>query len=185
MTTLEGIAPTIRLYSGKDFNFQEPTPDMVTIGDIAHALSLVCRFAGQCSEFYSVAQHSMIVSQLTPGGAPQRLWGLLHDASEAYLGDVSRPLKRRMEDYQRIEERVQHAIALRFGLVWPMPSDVKIADNQALALEGQRFMGGTRGQWGISARWPNPKGKSMVQTAMDPVTAERAFLKTFHELGGR
>lgn len=185
MTAVEPVDPIIRLQSGRDFNFMEPRAEDIYILDIAHALSQVCRFAAQTSEFYSVAQHSVIVSVIVSGGAGMSKWGLLHDASEAYIHDISRPLKRWLPDYHAIEERIMRAVADRFDLAWPMPKEIKLADNMALALEAQRFMRGRIGEWGISSRWPTPTAKSLVHAAFEPETARRQFLDTFRGLGGK
>src|ERR1019366_6268112 len=80
----------IRTYTGILFDFEEPEASPIRIEDIAHALSLLCRFAGHCKEFYSVAEHSVRVSYACP--EEHALWGLMHDASEAYCVDVPRPL---------------------------------------------------------------------------------------------
>lgn len=105
----------------------------IDLDDIVHALSNITRFTGHCRVPYSVAQHSVIVSRSCPD--PHKAWGLMHDASEAYLGDVSRPLKSMLPDYQEIEERVMKVIARRFNLPWPMPKEVKVADMAALVSE--------------------------------------------------
>lgn len=183
MTNVEPVDPIIRLHSGRDFNFMEPRAADIDIKDVAHALSQVCRFAAQTTEFYSVAQHSVIVSVLISGGPGMRRWGLLHDASEAYIHDISRPLKRWLPDYHAIEERIMRAVADRFDLAWPMPTEVKTADNLALALEAKRFMRGRVGEWGISSRWPSQTSRSLVHAALAPAAAEAQFLETFVSLG--
>src|SRR5690242_11754504 len=82
----------MQTYTGRRFWPLDPRVDDIDIGDIAHHLSLVCRFAGACREFYSVAQHCVGVSYVCD--PKDALWGLLHDAAEAYVGDMVRPLKR-------------------------------------------------------------------------------------------
>ena len=80
----------IQTYTKKKFDLLDPKPEMVCIEDVAHHLSNVCRFSGACSEFYSVAQHSVLVSEVcSPDSA---VWGLLHDAGEAYYGDIVTPI---------------------------------------------------------------------------------------------
>ena len=114
--------------------------------DIAHALSILTRFTGHSKCPYSVAQHSVMVSRLTP--SEHALWGLMHDASEAYLGDVSTPLKNVLPGYRELEEHVQRTIARVFGLAWPMPSSVKDADLRALMAE-KRDLIPCAHDWGI------------------------------------
>ncbi len=93
-----------RLHSGHDIDPLNVKPADITIEDIAHGLSMTCRFAGQCRLYYSVAQHSVLVSTLVPES--MALWGLLHDASEAYLGDIYGPLKQYLPNYLAIENHL-------------------------------------------------------------------------------
>lgn len=123
----------MQTFTGKVVDLANFTEDDVRLPDISHALSLINRFTGHSKVPYSVAQHSVMVSRLVD--PKHALWGLLHDASEAYLGDVATPLKNLLPQYRELEERVQRAIAMRFGLAWPMPSEVKDADVRALLAE--------------------------------------------------
>jgi hypothetical protein len=126
--------------SGKKFFPMEPNPADICIEDIAHALSHLCRFTGHTREFYSVAEHSVRVSRAAlPADA---LWGLLHDASEAYLCDVASPVKRHhsFAPYRAIERRVQNSICRRFGLPLEMPDSVHSADNVLLWTEKRDLM---------------------------------------------
>jgi hypothetical protein len=122
----------------------DPRPEEIDIEDIAHALSNLCRFGGHVSEFYSVAQHSLIVSRLIEEklGLPFAIYGLLHDASEAYLIDVPRPIKHSldMQPYRDAENRMEKAICAKFGLQYPMPDEIKWADRVALRNEQQSLM---------------------------------------------
>jgi 5'-deoxynucleotidase YfbR-like HD superfamily hydrolase len=113
-----------------------PTEEMIEIGDIAKALSLICRFGGQIPRFYSVAQHSILVQALCP---PElKLEGLLHDASEAFLGDVIKPLKTLLgENYKGIEFNFETLIFQKFGLDVSRLQEVKQYDLQAYDLEDQ------------------------------------------------
>ncbi len=127
--------------SGRKFVIADPDPDAIVIEDIAHALSLICRFGGHCREFYCVAQHSVLVCNYVRDvlhGSPNDVrWALLHDASEAYVGDVVWPLKRapEMSEYKQIEKRIQALIARKFDLVGDEPSCVKHADLVIMATE--------------------------------------------------
>jgi 5'-deoxynucleotidase YfbR-like HD superfamily hydrolase len=124
--------------TGRTFDLERPDNGPFDIQAIAHALSHICRFSGHVREFYSVAQHSVLVSQLLPPHLAMQ--GLLHDAAEAYLGDLVSPLKRMLSNYRRLEERVEEAIFRHFGLVYPPPSDVKAADMVLLATEQRDLM---------------------------------------------
>lgn len=126
--------------TGKLISLKNPKPEAICISDIAAALSKICRFGGHSSHFYSVAQHSVLVAALAPEWA--RKEALLHDAAEAYLGDVIKPLKVILGDvYAAMEERFEAAIAEKFGLKTdPEIKDlVKHFDLMALELEHEAF----------------------------------------------
>jgi hypothetical protein len=110
------VVPLMCTYSGKRFNPIDPNVDDISIVDIAHSLSNVCRYGGQCKEFYSVAQHSVICSWEAEYPLKKKL--LLHDASEGYIGDIIAPLKvtPQYESYREIEDGLMVAIYKRFGL---------------------------------------------------------------------
>jgi uncharacterized protein len=131
--------PTIGLKSGHYFNLLEPETSIILLEDIVSGLSKCCRFVGQCDWFYSVAQHCVMMSYIVPHEA--RLVALFHDASEAYTGDVSKPLKNALGDiFKRIELRIEAAIFDRFGLPYPMPASIKQADRILLATEQRDLM---------------------------------------------
>lgn len=137
---------TMQTYTGKLIDLSNFNEADVRLADISHALSIINRFTGHSKVPYSVAQHSVMVSRLTlPENA---LWGLLHDASEAYLGDVATPLKTLLPGYRELEEHVQRTIGRVFGLKWPMPPDVKEADLRALMAE-KRDLIPCDHDWGI------------------------------------
>jgi uncharacterized protein len=120
--------------SGKTINLLDPDPASIWIEDIAASLSKTCRFGGQTNAFYSVAQHCCMVSDL----APERLKlpALLHDASEAYLGDVIKPLKVIIADsYCPIEDRFMEAICMVFNIDTALMAEIKPYDQQALLIE--------------------------------------------------
>ena len=132
------MTPHIQLSNGAFFNFLEPDASLVTTEVLAKALSKLCRFTGHTSKFYSVAQHSVLVSRLvTPDLAR---WGLYHDAAEAFLGDVASPLKQLLPDYKAIERRVERALWESLGLYGPLPREVKLADMSALLAERDALM---------------------------------------------
>lgn len=112
--------------SGRFFDYLNPTGYVFEIYEIAHALSHICRYGGHSNSFYSVAEHSVHVSRLVP---PElALCGLLHDASEAFVGDMPSPLKALCKEYRLIEDAVQKALAEQFGLQYPFPAAVHRAD---------------------------------------------------------
>ena len=163
-------------YTGKLFFPGDPRVEEICIEDIAHALSMVCRFAGHCREFYSVAQHSVLVSLTVPPSLA--LDGLLHDASEAYIHDITRPMKRLpgMAYYRELEHRTEMLIAERFGLTMPQPPEIKDADNRVLMTERRDLLTIHR-DWTWRAE-PLPERIA----AWSPEMAEVAFLTRFEAL---
>jgi hypothetical protein len=138
---------TILTQSGIEFDVCNPDPDLIEIEDIAHALSHLCRFTGHTKHFYSVAQHSYLCTTLVP--AERQLETLLHDAAEAYIGDVSSPLKAQLPGYQMIESKLEQAIRQRFGLPPEKSPWVKQADLQMLAVEKAQLMPQYTEPWDI------------------------------------
>jgi len=139
------IGGWIQTASGKQFWPYASHPDDFDIEDIASALSKQCRFSGHCREFYSVAQHSVLVSENVP---PQHaLWGLLHDASEAYLSDIPTPIKNYLNEYQKAELEVMRNICKAFGLDTQMPQSVKDVDMAMLATEKRDLMAPEPAPW--------------------------------------
>lgn len=132
---------------GKHFDYADPQPDMIDILDIAQGLSRESRYAGQTRAFYSVAQHSVACSFLVPRDFA--LEALLHDASEAYMKDIPRPLKELLPDYHAIEKRVDAAIRDAFGLPAEMSAPVKKADLIMLATERRDLMPADATPWPI------------------------------------
>jgi len=130
----------ILTYTGRWFDVFDPRPEDVDILDIAHALSLTNRYGGHTDLPYSVAQHSVLASQEVP--EEDAMWALLHDAGEAYLGDVPKPIKVNLPAFEEAEDRVLRVIAEKFGLEWPMPRSVKEADLRLLLTEARDLMPG-------------------------------------------
>ena len=133
-------------FTGKKVFPLDPDPEQICLDDIAHALSNICRFTGHCSEFYSVAQHSILVSVYS--SAENAMWGLLHDAAEAYLCDVTSPVKRSglMSGYRAAEEKMMKCIAVKFGLSWPVPEETIKLDGILLMTEA-RDLGLLNNEW--------------------------------------
>ncbi len=122
---------SITTFTGIRMNPLDASPRDIDAYDIAHALARQCRYNGHVQGFLSVARHSLWVSdELLGYGRRWELWGLLHDASEAYLGDMVKPVKYQpeMQVFRDAELRLEEVIAERFDLPWPMPAEVKEAD---------------------------------------------------------
>lgn len=132
--------------TGRRIPLLHPDPADIDIRDIAHALSNQCRYAGHTQFFYSVAEHSWHCSHLF-AAAGDALWGLLHDAAEAYLGDVTSPLKRLLPEYQEIEELWMEVIAHALRLPGPPPATLKDVDTAVLLAEAGVLMAGDLGVW--------------------------------------
>lgn len=167
--------------TGRKFWPMDPRADEVFIEDIAHSLSLQCRYAGHCLRFYSVAEHSVLIARhLAAKHAPEvALWGLLHDGSEAYLVDVPRPVKPYLKGYKMAEARVMAAVTLRFELRLDMPPEVHEADERIIAdelvnLVPMDWHGRYAGQeLGVRLRYWSPE------------QAREEFMATFAALAGR
>jgi hypothetical protein len=170
------VGPTILLFSGVYFDFEAPETSAFTIEDIAHGLAMTCRFAGQCIRHYSVAQHSVHVSQIVP--AKDAYAGLMHDAPEAFVHDISKPLKVMLPDYRPIEKRVEGAIFSRFGVPNPLPPSIKEADIRMLVTEQHQLMR-NRDDW-LYARGRQPL--DCVIPTWSPEQAKAEFLARFAEL---
>lgn len=168
----------INTFTGARVDPRSMQPDQVSIADIAHALSLQCRFGGHCSKFYSVAEHCLLVSSLcTPENA---LWGLLHDAGEAYLLDLPAPLKDAGHPlglyYTIAEASVLETIAEHFALSLPVPDQVRAADRAALSTEWRDLMPTSPPPAGL----PSPISRSICP--MTPAAAEALFLERYAQL---
>jgi hypothetical protein len=170
----------IQTFTGRKFWPLDARPEEIDIYDIAHALALQCRYVGHVTVFYSVAQHSDLASELVTADR-DRLWALLHDASEAYLSDVSRPVKHSsgFGFYREAEKRVQAAICHRFGLTVEEPPSIKEVDTRQVSTERRDLMVGKHA-WGTD-RFA-AFDRRIVAWAWE--VAEERFLSRFFELGG-
>lgn len=178
--------PYLQTVSGRWVNPFDPDPDQLDAGDIGRALANQCRFGGHSRVFYSVAQHSVIVSELVEraGGDTEDVFAaLMHDASEAYLGDMPHPLKHRSPlgaAFMEAEDRLEQSLRDRFKLKADVP-EIKRADRRLLATERRAFSDEI---W----HWPELEGVeplALELTAWAPDDAARAFAERFHELSGR
>ncbi|MFZ4538959.1 hypothetical protein [Propionivibrio sp.] len=172
--TLSTHSLYVSTFTGKQFYPLAPTPDQIDIEDIAHGLAYQCRFNGQTRHFYSVAQHSLIVADLVP--PPLRLAALLHDAAEAYMGDMVKPLKQLFPLFSEIEGKVMSAIGLRYAIGSFDDPAIKRADLIALAMEKRDLMPNS------SEPWESLRGivaSPMRIAPMSPQEAKAAFLSAF------
>lgn len=165
----------IQLYSGKPFHFLEPREEEVDIDDVAHTLSLLCRFGGHCKKFYSVAEHSVRCSwEVSDEFA---LEALLHDATEAYLVDMPRPIKYAMPQYKEFEDKIDIVVRKKFGLPEKMSKEVHLIDNVLLATERRDLMKESEKPW----NWlPDPLDYEI--TPWTPGIAQSEFINRYHEL---
>jgi hypothetical protein len=137
-TTEPRFGDWMQTATGKQFWPLDPRAEEIDIEDIAHALGNLCRYGGHSRTFYSVAEHCVLMSRAV---APENAaWALLHDASEAYLVDVPRPIKPALAGYREAEERLMRAVCSRFGLPPAVPDEVKVADHQILTDERWQAM---------------------------------------------
>ena len=162
--------------TGRKFWPIDPRPEDIDIYDIAHALSMMCRFNGHCKWFYSVAEHSVYVSDLCP--PDYAVWGLLHDASEAYIADIVKPAKPYIAGYREAENRIMAAVCERFGLPMDQPQCVKEADNAILADEAAQIMGPHPDEWYLPSA---PSGTKIL--GLTPSKAKKLFLDRARYLG--
>ncbi len=173
------MIPLIETYTGKFVNPLDLKDEDISILDIAHALSLTCRFNGHCNRFYSVAAHSIRVFALVNYGsrATQRA-ALLHDAAEAYLPDVPRPIKQHWPHFIALEEQVMKTITRVFHLQKSNWIDIKTADNIMLAIEAKFLMSSKGEGWGLSEP-ENPYVSDIRYPELIPSEYETAFLTEF------
>lgn len=168
-------------YSGVLIEPLDPKPDYILIEDIAHALSNQCRFTGHVRKFYSVGEHSVRVSHWLEGerqGIGMAFIGLMHDASEAYLADIARPVKRQPEIsqfYKTAEQRLEAVIADKFSYEYPYPEIVKRADDVLLRSEQRDLMPDI-------IRIPGDEYVPYLIEPWTPEEAEAQFLSRFEDL---
>ena len=179
----------IQTFTGRKFFPLAARVEDVDVRDIAHALSLKCRFCGHCAKFYSVAEHSVRVSwEMERLGKRAAMWGLMHDAAEAYVADIGGPIKKHFyvhdgdgaaETFDAAEDRLLAVIAHALGFEAVQYEAVREADYTLLVTEARDLLG------------PPPEPWGMVQTPLEgriepwgPAAAEKAFLERFEELRG-
>lgn len=168
--------PWIQTFTGKKFYPLAPNADDIDIEDIAHALSNMCRFNGHSKQFYSVAQHSVLVSYLCDD--VDKKHGLLHDACEYVLGDIPTPLKHSdlFINYEKNEKLLQSVIYKKFNLDPNTPKSVKDADLLTLSIEANNFMIPINNEWSLV------KSPPIQIIPLNPDEAKDLFLNRFKEI---
>lgn len=184
----DGLQPTITTYTGISFNILEPE---FNIFDIAHALSNTCRYAGHCSQFYSVAEHSVLVSKLVEElqlGDP--FIGLLHDGHEAYLSDVPSPFKQLLPDWCAIDVALEEKLYAHFKIPFPREAGIKEADVLAYFIERMTlFPDWSTNITYLEVKYPgySDRAEDLARIGWDieaclPWKAQTIFLERYYEL---
>lgn len=165
----------IYTFKGNQFYALDPHPEDIDIQDIAHATALTCRYSGHCNTFYSVAQHSVILSKNV--SKEHALSALLHDSAEAYMTDIPRPIKYMLgEEFREIEDHIYRVIAEKFGAEHPLPEEVHKLDHNIVHDEAKVL-------FDIPPEWISlyePTGINIQPVGWRQ--AETMFLKRFEEL---
>ncbi len=186
MNTVFGcVGNTIKLCSGKYFDLADPKPEQIDIQDIGSALAKICRFGGHCRRFYSVAEHLIHCKEQAEQDnlTPQEIAAVfLHDATEAYVGDMVKPLKIMLPEYQNIEARVEAAIGARFGIDFERhAAAVKKIDREMLIAERREMFAADEKTW---------YGEKEVRRLIDvrwmylaPTYVEGEFIRAARDLG--
>ncbi len=165
-------------YTGKKFDLLDPQPDSICLEDIAHHLSLLCRYNGACTHFYSVAQHCILMEERVPEYAAQALF---HDAGEAYYGCITTPLKVIIAQltggcFKRILDKIDSVIFDKFNIPWPCDPEIKKADTQLFIDEWFALMRGD------AAKTFNGGGQITKKIVPWPaLVAEQTFIKEAHK----
>lgn len=165
----------MQTFTGRKFFPLDPRPEDVDIRDIAHSLAMQCRYNGHSTAFMSVAEHCVLISHVV--SSENALWALLHDATEAYVGDMIRPLKIDMPEYRRAENIVMDAIADHFDINPVMPEEVHEIDTRILLDERATLFDAPAGDWRVPGE---PLGITIP--CWSPAEAERTYLERFNQL---
>jgi hypothetical protein len=165
--------------SGRQFNYAHLDAGSICIEDVAAALSKMCRYNGHTRRFYSVAEHCVLMSRWVSGQADRTIddckVALLHDASEAYLSDVVRPVKNFLEDYKAMEASIDGFVMAHFEVQYPFPPWLKEIDTRILVDERAQAMNPSTNVWGVDGL--EPLGVNVQ--FWSPDQAEQEFLREY------
>ena len=170
----------ITTFNGHQFWPLNPRTEDLDIQDIAHALSNICRFTGHTRHFYSVAQHSVLASEWCNPDIAR--WCLMHDAAEAYINDIAKPVKRCLDIVNEAETVILKLVSEVWGLLWPMPEYVKTIDLRMLATERRDVV-----PHSFKHAWHSTENTTPYPEIIEPwpsLTAEAKFLNRFYVLFG-
>jgi uncharacterized protein len=169
--------PWLQTWTGKKFFPQNPRIDDILIEDIARGLAMNCRFAGQVITFFSVAEHSILCSEVAPDNL--KCAALLHDASESYIADLGKHLKPHLGGYREIEARLMAAIGERFGVTPEEFQAIKPIDERMLMTEAWALLPGGP----LGSEWPDVRPfEEVTLLFLNPFEAEQLFLRRFLEV---
>ncbi len=167
-------------YSGRAFDLRAPDTRAIVPMDIAHGLAMQCRFNGQCRRFYSVAEHCIHVANLLAAEGHHctvQLYGLLHDAEEAYMGDLTSPLKAALPEARAIGANIRTAVRVALGLPAILPeqaqADIRRADAVLLATEAKALMA----SGGLGWQLPEEASDRIALRFWGPAQAEQRYLE--------
>jgi hypothetical protein len=167
----------MQTFSGRQFWPLDPRPEDVDIADIAHALSMDCRYGGHGRRFYSVAEHCVLMARAV--SPKNRLLALMHDSPEGYLRDLIRPVKRSMPIYQATEAAIWLAICARYGMPTDLPAEVHLADTRILVDEREQNMAPPPAPWDATEQ---VERLGVTLQFWTPAFAEIQFLQMFDSL---
>ena len=189
----------LETYTGKLFDYEAPTPEMIELTDIARALSQIARFGGHSARPYSVASHALLVRAIVGERTQQRqpeleLAALHHDSHEAYIGDIPTPLKAQIRAastvYDDMRDVIDDAIAAKLGINHYLLDDPRVvqADADALYLEARRLkQSRAEGPFWADIRERATPGVTFPPfykwgAYRDPVDAQAAFIRAHEAL---
>lgn len=167
----------IQTYTGKEFRLDRFPPDQFNMLDVAHALSHLCRYTGHTKHFYSVAEHCVYAYEVAPDELKRT--ALLHDLSEAYLGDMASPLKNMIQGYRDIEHALMLAASKVYDFHYPLPNPIKWIDIRLLQTERLALLGDEPKSWELDAIDPY----DITIQCWDSVYAKQKFIQCCQKEG--